>query len=90
MANVGIHFKWKAESSIIFPLLLKRQFGQMMKGMLQLPYNAARVVDLVPLCCLVIVLQRGGGAALFRHLKTNLTKCREIKLAKLKILCVSK
>ncbi len=78
-----------AESSIILPLLLKRHFRQIMfkeKRILKLPFNADRVVDLVPLCCLVIILQWNVEAGLFRHLKTNLTKCREVKLAKLKIL----
>ncbi len=51
------------------------------KGILQLPFNADRV-HLVPLSH----FKGYGRAALFRHLKTNLTKCREVKFAQLKIL----
>ncbi len=89
MANVGIHFKWSGREFHNFsPFIEKAVWANyvLQKGILQLPFNADWVVDLVPLCCLVIILQRDVGAALFRHLKTNLTKCREVKFAKLKIL----
>ncbi len=51
------------------------------KGILQLPFNADRVVDLVPLCCLVIILQRDVGSALFRHLKTQFNKMQGGKIS---------
>ncbi len=76
MANVGIHFKWSGRMLAVWANDVLR------KGILQLTFDADLVVDLVPLCCFVIILQRGVGAALFRHLKTNLTKCREIKISK--------
>ncbi len=88
VANVGMHFKWSGRVlHNCAPFIKKAVLANyvLRKGILQLPFNADRVVDLVPLCCLVIILQRDVGAALFRHLKTNLTKCREVKLAKLKI-----
>ncbi len=89
MANVGIHFKWSVREFHNFaPFIEKAVWANYVrwKGILQLPFNADRVVDLVPLCCLVIILQRDVRAALFRHLKTNLTKYREVEFAKLKIL----
>ncbi len=89
MVNVGIHFKWSGREfhncvSFIKKAVLANYV--LRKGILQLPFNADRVVDLVPLCCLVIInIQRDVGAALFMHLKTNLTKCRDVNLAELKI-----
>ncbi len=89
VANVGIHFKWSGREFHNFvPFIEKAVWANdvLRKGILQLSFNADRVADLVRLCCLVIILQRDMGAALFRHLKTNLTKCREVKFSKLKIL----
>ncbi len=91
MANVGIHLNWSGREFHDFaPFIEKAVWANdvLRKGILQLPFNADRVVDLilVPLCGLVIFLQRDMGSALFRHLKTNLTKCKEVKFAKLKIL----
>ncbi len=70
MAIVGIHFKWSGREFRNFaPFIEKAVWANVLqKGILQLSYNADRVVDLVPLCCLVIILQRGVGAVLFRHL----------------------
>ncbi len=89
MANVGIHFKWSGREFHNFvPFIEKAVWVNdvLRKGILQLSFNADRVADLVQLCCLLIILQRDVGAVLFRHLKTNLTKCREVNFAKLKIL----
>lgn len=87
VANVGIHFRWSGRAFHNFALFTETATWAndvLWKGMLQLTLEA-NLVDLV-LCCLVIILQSGSGAASFKHLKTSLTRCREIKLTKLKIL----
>ncbi len=66
MANVGVHFKWSGREFHNFaPFLEKAVWANyfLRKAILQLPFNADRVMDLVPLCCLVIILQRDVGAA---------------------------
>ena len=80
VANVGIDFRLSGREFHNFaPFTEKAVWANdvLRKGSLQLPFDAARVVDLL-LCCF-IVLQRGTGAVLFRHLKTSLTKCRDMK-----------
>ncbi len=62
MANVGIHFKWSGREFHNFAHFIEKAVWAnyvLRKGKLQLPFNADRVVDLVPLCCLGIILQRG-------------------------------